>query len=143
MQGGFRSPAVLFPEAAASKASMQSFLAGMIRFGSMDVLLRERTSLTERRSIDISQTICADLPTWPGDTRFTSEPTWTDAAGCPVNVSRHTASTHAGARAAGPRIPKGLVLDEVEPGANGLIALPVRLGGLDATPVRAVLPGLS
>lgn len=119
---------------------MQSILAGMIRFGSMDVLLRERTSLTERRSIDISQTVCADLPTWPGDTRFTFEPTWTDAAGCPVNVSRHTASTHAGARAAGSRIPEGLVLDEAEPGDDALIALPIRL---DAVPVRAVLRGLS
>lgn len=38
---------------------------------------------------------------------------------------------------------EGLVLDEVPPGIYELIALPLRLAGLDASPVRAVLRELS
>lgn len=50
---------------------------------------------------------------------------------------------HEAARAAELRILEGLVLDEVEAGDYELIALPIRLGGLDAAPVRAVLRSLS
>ena len=218
--------------------------------GSMAGTPRGQTSLTGRRLVDISQTIRAGLPTWPGDTRFTSDPTWSHGPDCPVAVSRYTASTHAGthadapshydpegaaidavsleayvgparlldlrgrgpvvtpglvapalsgpprlllrtyqrfphhawtedfvtlapetiallaahgmllvgidspsidpqhaktlpahgaARAAGLRLLEGLVLDDVEAGDYELIALPIRLGGLDAAPVRAVL----
>jgi arylformamidase len=37
---------------------------------------------------------------------------------------------------------EGLVLDDVPPGLYELIALPLKLAGLDASPVRAVLRGL-
>ncbi len=50
---------------------------------------------------------------------------------------------HQAARDAGLRILEGLVLDGVEAGDYELIALPIRLGGLDAAPVRAVLRPLS
>ncbi len=46
---------------------------------------------------------------------------------------------HQAARAAGMRILEGLVLDDVEAGDYELIALPLRLRGLDAAPVRAIL----
>jgi arylformamidase len=41
------------------------------------------------------------------------------------------------------RILEGLVLDDVPPGDYELIALPLRLAGLDSSPVRAVLRALS
>lgn len=41
------------------------------------------------------------------------------------------------------RVLEGLVLDHVEPGDYELIALPLRLTGLDAAPVRAVLRTLA
>jgi arylformamidase len=41
------------------------------------------------------------------------------------------------------RILEGLVLDEVPPGDYELIALPLKLVGLDSSPVRAVLRTLS
>ena len=37
------------------------------------------------------------------------------------------------------RVLEGLVLDDPAPGDYELIALPLRLAGLDASPVRAVL----
>jgi arylformamidase len=40
------------------------------------------------------------------------------------------------------RILEGLVLDDVPPGDYELIALPLRLAGLDSSPVRAVLRAL-
>lgn len=42
------------------------------------------------------------------------------------------------ARVAEPRIPEGLVPDEVEAGDHGPVALPIRPGGPDLAPVRAV-----
>ena len=215
--------------------------------------------MTGRDLVDISQTLRAGLPGWPGDTPFESEATWSHGPDCPVRVSRYAASTHAGthadaplhydpsgaaidgvaldafigparvldlrglggegvvtpelaaaasrmgrqrvlfrtyagssrtrpgakrlrrrwlrtrcdllgewgavllgidspsidpqeakvllahqaARAAGLRILEGLVLDGVEAGDYELIALPIRLGGLDAAPVRAVLRPLA
>ena len=50
---------------------------------------------------------------------------------------------HEAARIAGMRLLEGLVLDDVKAGDYELIALPIRLGGLDAAPVRAVLRSLS
>ena len=41
------------------------------------------------------------------------------------------------------RVLEGLVLDEPPPGVYELIALPLRLAGLDASPVRAVLRALT
>ena len=46
---------------------------------------------------------------------------------------------HSAVQAADMRILEGLVLDEVPPGDYELIALPLRLAGLDSSPVRAVL----
>jgi arylformamidase len=37
---------------------------------------------------------------------------------------------------------EGIVLDDVDPGDYELIALPLKLSGLDASPVRAVLRSL-
>jgi len=50
-----------------------------------------------------------------------------------------TMDAHHAVRAADMRILEGLVLDEVPPGDYELIALPLRLVGLDSSPVRAVL----
>ncbi len=50
-----------------------------------------------------------------------------------------TMDAHHAVRAAGLRILEGLVLDDVLPGDYELIALPLPLAGLDASPVRAVL----
>ena len=52
--------------------------------------------------IDISQTLRARLPVWPGDTPFSVERTWALTVDCPVNVSRLTLSTHSGAHADAP-----------------------------------------
>jgi len=50
-----------------------------------------------------------------------------------------TMDAHQAVLAADMRILEGLVLDEVPPGDYELIALPLKLRGLDASPVRAVL----
>ncbi|TCD06869.1 arylformamidase [Erythrobacteraceae bacterium CFH 75059] len=54
------------------------------------------------RLIDISQVLRPELPVWPGDTRFTLAPTWSMAAGAPVNVGRISLSTHSGTHADAP-----------------------------------------
>ena len=41
------------------------------------------------------------------------------------------------------RVLEGLVLDDVPAGDYELIALPLKLAGLDASPVRAILRGLT
>jgi arylformamidase len=46
---------------------------------------------------------------------------------------------HLAVNAAGLRILEGLVLDDIKPGDYELIALPLKLAGLDASPIRAVL----
>ena len=51
---------------------------------------------------DITPTISAHLPVWPGDTRFAAEVTWNIDADCPVRVSRITLSTHTGAHCDAP-----------------------------------------
>lgn len=53
-----------------------------------------------------------------------------------------TMDAHHAVRAADMRVLEGLVLDDVPPGDYELIALPLKLAGLDASPVRAVLRDL-
>jgi arylformamidase len=53
-----------------------------------------------------------------------------------------TMEAHMAVLAADMRVLEGLVLDGVRPGRYELIALPLKLAGLDASPVRAVLRGL-
>ena len=64
---------------------------------------------------DISPTISADLPVWPGDTPFAANPTWEIADGCPVHVSRMTMTTHLGAHTDAPSHydPAGAAIDAV------------------------------
>jgi arylformamidase len=50
-----------------------------------------------------------------------------------------TMDAHKAVLAADMRVLEGLVLDDVPPGRYELIALPLKLAGLDASPVRAVL----
>lgn len=54
-----------------------------------------------------------------------------------------TMDAHHAVLAADMRILEGLVLDDIPPGDYELIALPLRLTGLDSSPVRAVLRELS
>jgi arylformamidase len=51
---------------------------------------------------DISPTISAGIPVWPGDTRFEASTTWQIGDGCPVHVSRMTMTTHLGAHTDAP-----------------------------------------
>ena len=53
-----------------------------------------------------------------------------------------TMDAHRAILAADMRVLEGLVLDHVPPGDYELIALPLKLVGLDASPVRAVLRSL-
>lgn len=53
-----------------------------------------------------------------------------------------TMDAHRAVRAADMRVLEGLVLDDVPEGEYDLIALPLKLAGLDASPVRAVLRSL-
>ncbi|NKF22620.1 arylformamidase [Solimonas marina] len=55
-----------------------------------------------RKIYDISPTLQASLPMWPGDTTFHGERIWHIDEQCPVNVSRITLSTHSGAHADAP-----------------------------------------
>lgn len=51
---------------------------------------------------DISPTLSAATPVWPGDTPYRAERNWQIDDTCPVNVSRLTLSTHTGAHADAP-----------------------------------------
>lgn len=64
---------------------------------------------------DISPTISADIPVWPGDTRFDASATWEIGNGCPVHVSRMTMTTHLGAHTDAPSHydPAGASIDAV------------------------------
>jgi arylformamidase len=53
-----------------------------------------------------------------------------------------TMDAHKAVLAADMRVLEGLVLDDVPPGRYELIALPLKLAGLDASPVRAILRAL-
>lgn len=54
------------------------------------------------RLYDISVTLDADTPPWPGDTPFSCEWSWLISRGKPVNVSALTASPHVGTHADAP-----------------------------------------
>ena len=64
---------------------------------------------------DISPTISAAIPVWPGDTPFDASPTWDIKDGCPVRVSRMTMTTHLGAHTDAPSHydPQGQSIDAV------------------------------
>lgn len=62
----------------------------------------------------------------------------TDAASLDPEQSK-TLDAHQAVKAADMRILEGLVLDDVPPGRYELIALPLRIVGADASPVRAIL----
>ena len=64
---------------------------------------------------DISPTISAAIPVWPGDTPFDASPTWDIKDGCPVRVSRMTMTTHLGAHTDAPSHydPQGQSIDTV------------------------------
>lgn len=62
----------------------------------------------------------------------------TDAASLDPEQSK-TLDAHQAVKAADMRILEGLVLDDVVPGKYELIALPLRIAGADASPVRAIL----
>lgn len=55
-----------------------------------------------RRLIDISPTLSAASPVFPGDTAFAARRTWTLDGDCPVNVSAFETTTHIGAHADAP-----------------------------------------
>ena len=65
---------------------------------------------------DISPTISAAIPVWPGDTPFEAAPTWEIKDGCPVQVSRMTMTTHLGAHTDAPSHydPAGKSIDQVD-----------------------------
>lgn len=65
---------------------------------------------------DISPTISAGIPVWPGDTPFEARPTWEIGDGCPVHVSRMTMTTHLGAHTDAPSHydPQGAAIDAVD-----------------------------
>ena len=65
-----------------------------------------------------------------------------DAPSLDPQTSKTMAAHHA-IRAHDMRILEGLVLDHVPPGDYELIALPLRLAGLDSSPVRAILRDLT
>jgi len=64
---------------------------------------------------DISPTISAAIPVWPGDTPFAAGPTWEIKDGCPVHVSRMTMTTHLGAHTDAPSHfdPAGAAIDAI------------------------------
>jgi arylformamidase len=66
---------------------------------------------------DISQTLRAGLPVWPGDTAFDLKRTWAMGPGIPVNVSALTLSTHSGSHADAPfhYDADGKTIDAVDP----------------------------
>jgi len=102
---------------------------------------------------DISPTISASIPVWPGDTPFAASPTWEIRDGCPVHVSRITMTTHLGAHTDAPSHydPTGLAIDAVglAPylgpcrvihciGARTVVPRDIE-GQLDGTPPRVLL----
>ena len=84
------------------------------------------------RISDISQPLRTGLPVWPGDVKYVEARTWQLTKDCAVNVSKFTLSTHAGTHADAP-----LRCDAA--GDCELIARPLKLAALDASPVRANL----
>jgi arylformamidase len=102
---------------------------------------------------DISPTISAAIPVWPGDTPFAASPTWEIKDGCPVHVSAMTMTTHLGAHTDAPSHydPAGAAIDAVPLqryiGAcrvihcigTGLVQPSQLAGKLDGTPPRVLI----
>ncbi len=66
---------------------------------------------------DLSPTIHADLPVWPGDTRYEARLTWSMAEGGTVNVTAITTTPHLGSHADAPF--------HTEPRGEGISDLPL------------------
>jgi len=58
--------------------------------------------MSDSRIWDISQTLGAGLPVWPGDTPFASGRRWSMGDGSPVTVSHFATTVHAGTHADAP-----------------------------------------
>jgi arylformamidase len=58
--------------------------------------------MAKARLYDISQSLSATLPVWPGDTAFLVEETWTHGPQCPVAVAKLTLSPHSGSHTDAP-----------------------------------------
>ncbi|MBB5685032.1 arylformamidase [Sphingobium boeckii] len=71
--------------------------------------------MATRRIFDISQTLSATLPVWPGDTPFEATPLWEHGEHCPVAVARLTMSPHSGTHTDAPvhYDPKGKAMADV------------------------------
>lgn len=65
---------------------------------------------------DISPTLHAGLPVWPGDTLYQSETTWEITDSCPVKVSKLSMSSHTGAHCDAPShyTTNAISIDQVE-----------------------------
>jgi arylformamidase len=64
---------------------------------------------------DLSPTVRAELPVWPGDTQFETHLTWSMAEGGTVNVSAITTTPHLGSHADAPfhTEPRGETIEEI------------------------------
>lgn len=92
---------------------------------------------TNPRIWDISPTLSAAIPVWPGDTPFSSDTTWDIEPGCPVKVSKISLSTHTGAHCDAPSHydENGLAIDAV---ALDAYIGPCRV--IDCTGIHVVQP---
>lgn len=75
--------------------------------------------MASRRIWDISQSLCATLPVWPGDSAPAFERRAVYGPGCPVNVASMRLSTHSGTHGDAPfhYDPEGISIAEVDLGA--------------------------
>lgn len=98
-------------------SALRPFLATLARFkpGHLGFVGFKGTYMHTPPLWDISPTISAELPVWPGDTRFEASPTWQIGGGCPIHVSRMTMTTHLGAHTDAPSHydPQGDAIDAV------------------------------
>ena len=104
---------------------------------------------------DITPTVSPSLAVWPGDGAFASvDPTTLslpashgvrligiDTPSLDPQMST-TMEAHDAVRVHGMAILEGIVRDAIETGDCELIALPLKLAGMDASPMRAVLRAL-
>jgi arylformamidase len=90
---------------------------------------------------DISQTLFAGVPTWPGDTAYQTTRVWQIGPGCPVNVAKLTLSTHTGSHADAPLHydADGVSIAEVPLGAYVGPVRVVDLRGMGSTVTAALL----
>lgn len=83
---------------------------------------------------DISPSISAATPVWPGDTPVSVERVWRIEAGSPVNVARLTLSPHTGAHADAP------LHYDAHGAAIGAVALDTYLGPCRVIDCRGATP---